>query len=210
MFFSSSQLTFDQKENFKIVLKSLMQYVLGFDLSSTTVGYTICKKDTEEIKKIGYYSFPDKITDLLDKGQFLENFITDLLKEFPEITEFVIEERLKKFAGNRASIDGILKLAQLNYICQYLMKNKFNLSVVEINVLKARKLVFPNIFKITRQTKQNQKEFVFNSVLPLLGEDIFPKKIPKSGKFKGQEVFLEEAKDMADSWVICKAYFLSR
>lgn len=186
-----------------------MAYVLGFDLSSATVGYTICDKETQEVLLIDYFKYPKEITDLLDKGFYLEKFIEELLSKHPQITDFVIEERLKKFAGNRSSIDNLLKLAQLNYICQYLMKNKFNLRVNELNVLKARKLVFPNIFKVTRQCKIKQKDYVFESVLPILGEGRFPKKSMKSGKNKGNLVFLEEAKDMADSWLICKAWFLT-
>ena len=38
-----------------------------------------------------------------------------------------------------------------------------------------------------------------------LGIDKFPKKIMKSGPRKGEEVFVDEASDMSDSWVIGKA-----
>lgn len=181
-------------------------YVLTFDLSSTTVGYTIFNKENKELIKIDYLKYPENL-ELLDKGRHLEDEIAALLKLFPLIDEFVIEERLKKFQSGKSSADNILVLAQLNYICQYLIKYRFKLKITEINVLKARGLVFPEIFKVTKSLKIKQKDFVFDRVLTILDNNLFPKKIITRGINKGQEVFLEEAKDMADSWLIGQAYF---
>jgi len=181
-------------------------YVLSFDLSSTTVGYSIFNKESKELIKLDYFKYSD-CEDLLGKGKHLEITIEKILSDFPLVNEFVIEERLKKFQHGKSSADNILVLAQLNYICQYLMKYKFQLKITEINVLKARGLVFPEIFKITKSLKIKQKDFVFERVLTILDNNLFPKKIISRGKNKGEEVFLEEAKDMADSWLIGQAYF---
>jgi len=182
-------------------------YVLTFDLSSSTVGNCIYNKEDESLIKMDYFKYPN-CEDLLDKGKHLEETISILLDDFPLIDEFVIEERLKKFQSGKSSADNLLVLAQLNYICQYLMKYKFKLKITEINVLKARGLVFPEIFKITKALKIKQKDFVFEKVLSILGESLFPTKTNSRGKNKGMTVFLEEAKDMADSWLIGKSYFI--
>lgn len=181
-------------------------YVLSFDLSSTTVGYAIFNKESKELIKLDYFKYPD-CEDLLEKGKHLEKTIKNILNDFPLINEFVIEERLKKFQHGKSSADNLLILAQLNYICQYLMKYMFELKITEINVLKARGLVFPEIFKVTKATKEKQKDFVFGSVLSILDNSLFPQKILSRGPNKGNLIFLEEAKDMADSWVIGQAFF---
>lgn len=183
-------------------------YVLGFDLSSTTVGYSIFEIETKKLIKVSYIKYPDTCEDLLEKGFHLEKTIEKLLLQYPSISQFVIEERLKAFQAGRSNADALLTLAQLNFICQFLIKYKFNLPITAINVSKARGLVFPNIFKATRATKIKQKDFVFENVLSILGKEMFPTKIMKSGVRKGETVFLEEAQDMSDAWLISQAFFL--
>jgi len=182
-----------------------MKYIASFDLSSSTVGYCIYDLEEQKLIKIDYFKYLDNSIDLLHKGKQLEDFIDSLTKEY-KIELLIIEERLKKFAGGRSSINNILTLAQINYICQYQLKYKFNINVKEINVLKARGVVFPEIFTVTRKTKMKQKEYVFLKVKEILGESIFPKKIVSRGKNKGKEEFLVEGEDMADSWVILQSY----
>ena len=182
-------------------------YVISFDLSSSTVGYTIYEKDTKKLVKISYFKYSKDVTDLLDKGKELEEFITLLTNEY-QVDQLIIEERLKKFAGGQSSINNILVLAQLNYICQYMLKFKFNIKLKEINVLKARGLVFPEIFKVTRATKEKQKDYVFSKVKAILKDVEWPSKVVSRGKNKGNTEYLEECKDMSDAWVIMQAHFL--
>jgi len=95
----------------------------------------------------------------------------------------------------------------MNFIGQYIAK-ELGMKVEAINVLNARGLAYPTFHKYTRGLKgQRQKDIIFTFVINELGEKKFDcyKKIMKSGKRKGKEVYLEEAKDVADSWVIAKA-----
>src|SRR6185369_14629218 len=180
-------------------------FLLAFDLSSTTIGTAIFDIDSEELINLFYFKYQEGEKDLLNKGRHLEQYIENLFKSY-SIRHFVIEERLKKFQGGRSSADNILVLAQLNYICQYLTKFKFCIFPTEINVLKARGLLFPKIFKETRLTKQKQKDYVFEKVLEIVDKKYFPTKTMKSGPRKGEDIYLEECKDMSDAYVLGLAF----
>jgi hypothetical protein len=197
--------------------------LLAFDLSSSTVGTAIFDIDTDELVNLSYFKYPEGEKDLLNKGRYLENYIENLFKKYSidkdslesifsksHIKYFVIEERLKKFQGGRSSADNILVLAQLNYICQYLMKFRFCIQPTEINVLKARGIIFPKIFKETRLTKQKQKDYIFEKVLEIVDKKYFFTKTMKSGPRKGENIYLEECKDMADSWVVGQAFLKNK
>jgi|GEM_PF-2489274 len=184
-------------------------FLLAFDLSSTTIGTAIFDIDSEELISLFYFKYQEGEKDLLNKGRLLEQYIENLFKSY-SIRHFVIEERLKKFQGGRSSADNILVLAQLNYICQYLMKFKFYIQPTEINVLKARGLVFPKIFKETRLTKQKQKDYVFEKVIEIIDKKFFPTKTIKIGPRKGLEIYLDECKDMSDAYVLGLAFLKNK
>lgn len=178
--------------------------ILGFDLSTTVCGYCVLD-DSGEIHKIDYHTF-DKDNSMTEKGKELEKLI-DIITDKYSIDTFCIEERLKAFRAGGTNAEAMLKTAQMNFLCQYLFHKK-NVDVKEINVNSARSSVFPGFHKFARATKGvKQKEIAFKLATEHLGKTLFPTKVLKSGARKGEEVFLEEAKDMADSWVIAKAGF---
>ena len=75
-----------------------------------------------------------------------------------------------------------------------------------MNVMNSRNLCFPGFHVIARAKKGiKHKEIAFDMVIKILGKEIFPTKILKSGPRKGTEVFVDEATDMSDSWVIGKS-----
>jgi len=181
-----------------------MSHILAFDLSTTVCGYTVFDEDTEEIKKISYYKF--KGEELLDRSKELESLILKINDEF-KIDKMIIEENLKSFRSGGTNASAMLNTSKMNFCCQYIMKFVHGIQVFEINVNSARSSCFPGFHKIARLRKGvKQKEIAFEMACQELGEKTFPKKILQSGVRKGTEVFLDEAGDMADSWVIGKAY----
>lgn len=183
-----------------------MNYILAFDLSTTVCGYTVFNEDTEEIMKMSYYKF--KSEELLARSKELETLILNINEEY-SIGKMIIEENLKSFRSGGTNASAMLNTSKMNFCCQYIMKYVHNMEVFEINVNSARSSCFPGFHKIARLRKGvKQKQIAFEMACAELGESKFPKKILQSGVRKGIEVFLDEAQDMADSWVIGRAYLV--
>lgn len=177
--------------------------ILGFDLSTTVCGYTIL--DGEDIIHINHYKFTSDT--LLERATELETLLNTIFNDYT-IDKFCIEERLKSFRAGGTNAEAMLKTAQLNFLCQYLI-TKRGITVTEINVNTARGKVFSGFHKIARTIKGiKQKEIAFEFTLKKLGDKHFPKKIVKSGKNKGAEVYIDEARDRADSYIIAQAGYL--
>jgi hypothetical protein len=78
--------------------------------------------------------------------------------------------------------------------------------VKTIPVSTARKLAIFSFHSIARKIKDTkQKEIAFQFILKELGESYFPTKVMKSGKNKGKTVYIDEAMDLSDAYIISKA-----
>lgn len=177
--------------------------LLALDLSTKTIGYSIFSLDSNELLKMDYYSYTSD--DLVDKGFEVQNLLLGIDEEY-KVNTVVIEERLKKFSPGRTNADAMFKTAQINYISQFICKS-MGKEIIEINVMNARGRCFPGFHKLARVSTEKHKDIAFEMTRKILGDDKFPKKVLSSGPRKGLEIFLDEAQDMADSWVIGMAYF---
>ena len=179
-------------------------YLLAFDLSTTVLGYSIFNMETEELLHMDYHKF--EAEDLVDRGIELFGILSNIIETYPDIGTFGIEERLKSFRSGGTNADAMLKTAQLNFLCQYIIRNQFGLPIKEVNVNTARSACFPGFHKIARTQKGvKHKLLAFAMAKVSLGEERFPTKVLKSGPRKGETIFIDEGMDMADSWVIGKA-----
>ena len=179
--------------------------LISFDLSTTVIGICIQNYSTKEIIKLYYHNFINKI--MIDKAMELQDLVENLFSGYINVECFVIEERLKAFAAGGTNAEAMGKTAALNFLCQYLVYKR-GIKVKELNVNTARKLAYDGFHSAARKIKGGkQKEFAFKLVLNELGAEIFPTKVNKSGINKGKTVFLEEAKDMADAYILSKACF---
>ena len=178
--------------------------LISFDLSTVTIGISIFDFKEEKLLDLYYYKFVSN--NMLDKSIELEDFIDKLDKVY-QIDWIIIEERLKSFRAGGTNAASMLKLAAFNWFCQALLYKR-KIKFKEINVNTARSLAYDHFHVVARKIKGiKQKEYAFQLVLSELGTERFPTKINKSGKNKGKEVFLEEAKDMADAYILSKAAF---
>ena len=183
--------------------------LLSLDLSTTVGGYSIFDKETDELILIDYYKFTSE--DLVDRGKELVDLLEGIYKNNPSIDEIAIEERLKSFRSGGTNANAMLSTAQMNFLCQYVVKNIFKKNITEINVNTARSSCFEGFHKLVRAQKGTKhKEIAFKMARAILGDAIFPTKVLKSGPRKGETIFIEEAMDMADSWVIGKAILNNR
>lgn len=87
-------------------------YVISLDLSTTVIGYSIFKD--KELVKCDFYKFKEK--ELIERGEELYAFLKELFAEYDMTSmTFVIEERLKSFAGGRTNANAMLNTAQMNF-----------------------------------------------------------------------------------------------
>lgn len=174
--------------------------LLALDLSTTVMGYTLFEIESKQKIDIGYHKFNTE--SLVERGKELHTFLDDQLTKH-NITKFAIEENLKSFRSGGTNASAMLNTSKMNFLCQYLVRYIYKIETIELNVNTARSTCFPGFHVIARGRKDMKgKEVAFEMTKLALGEKTFPKKILKSGPRKGLEVFIDEAMDMADSWVI--------
>jgi hypothetical protein len=182
-----------------------MAYLLSLDASSTVVGYSIWDKDTKELIKMDYLKLEKG--SLLEKADEFELLLNRLRGLYPQIDEMVIEEAMMAMFGGMSSAHTTTMLNQMNILYQYVCR-KNGLTTSTITVQSCRKSAFPTVKLRPKKLSGGltHKEQIFNVVVEKLGKDRFPTKVLQSGKNKGNTVFLDEAKDMADSYVVGLGY----
>lgn len=112
--------------------------VMGFDVSSKTIGYGVLDVSDKEIKYIASGTFqPSKKGSIFDKLSFVKVKINELLQQY-QPTEIAIED-IAQFIKGKSSANTIITLALFNRavgLCCYEYLN--NNSPFLYNVLKIR------------------------------------------------------------------------
>jgi hypothetical protein len=182
--------------------------ILGLDISSSCIGYSIFDMDGKLIE-LNCVKFRDKLT-LFEK---LEEFkkSTEHFKKL-DIQFIAIEEPLKKFMGKFSSASTIALLNFFNGMISSYIYIEFGIEPIYFNVNNARSLVFPKPKKVTskksaldseeelepaleQEEKGSVKHEIWKKVMEL--EPLINWRYgPKSRKL------LDENYDMADSYVI--------
>lgn len=179
--------------------------ILAIDGSSSVAGIAIFNS-SGDLEYLGYYSL-NKKKSLLDRFEEFEEFLSVFCEEHKP-THMVIERSYEAMYGAQSSSYTTALLNQANILYQYICK-KLGLIVSDMAPDEARKKALPGFSFKRKGTILTQKEQAFEKVKELIGENYFPKKILKSGKRKGQEVFIDEATDMSDAYVIGRAFYLT-
>ena len=178
--------------------------ILGLDASTSTVGICILEKNGQIVQN--YFLKLNKEKELCTKGDVLKKELEKIKSQF-KIDSVFIEDYAQKMSRGTSSAQTITRLAAWNGICQYLTYFVFGVEPVLLNATKARKsLGIPTTTK--KKAGIPVKDQVFNWVTENVKSD-WPTKVLQGGPNKGQEIVIEEAKDMADAWVIAKAGYLS-
>ena len=185
-----------------------MSLLLALDGSTTICGYTIWDKDTKKHILINALVF-DETNTLIEKAEEFEAFLKDLLINFPEIDEMVIEESFTKFSYSDDKV--IAMLNQINILYRFI-SYRLGLKTNTITVQDARKGAFPTAKFLSKKMAggMGHKEQAFVLVLAELGEDIFPKRMLQKGPRKGEHIFEDHAYDMADSYIVGKGFINPR
>ena len=175
--------------------------ILGLDVSTATVGYTILSNDGALIE-MDYISLA-KTKGLTKKGFEFRKNLRDIIHRNPGIETVFIEEYFQKFARGLSSARTITLLSAFNGIVQYICEDELNVTPELLSVNVCRSLVgIKTISK--KKAGKDVKEQVFEWVDRHLKYK-WPTKILQSGPRKGQKIILTEARDMADAWVVASA-----
>lgn len=182
--------------------------LLALDASSKVIGFSIFDLNTKQLLKIDKFLHDDKKT-LIERVLEYEKLLLKLKEEY-NITEMVIEEAFKAFTGGGSSATTVQVLTAINFGYQ-LITTKNNVKVTTLTVNEARKNCFPGvkIRTLAKMRKQKEKDFCFDLTLPTLKSYYTTKTISK-GKNKGNVVYEEWCKDMADSWIVGTGYLAQK
>jgi hypothetical protein len=180
--------------------------LLALDASTKEIGYTIWNVDTKELVSMNHFTHNTNHT-LLEKAQAFELLVKMLVDLHPTLSEMVIEESFQAMYGGASSAHTTAVLNQVNALYQYICY-KSGLKVTTLSVSECRRLAFPGIKikSLATLMKAKEKDVVFGLVRKELGEERFPTKTISKGKNKGKVVFEDYAADMADAYVVGKAY----
>ena len=174
--------------------------ILSLDISTSCTGYCVFDNNGCLIKSSEIIL--DKEKNFFKKVEIVENILTLVSKEY-QIKNVAIEESLQSFRPGLSSAKTLFTLSKFNGIVQYICF-KLDMNIHTYNVNTARRLVG---IKIDRKSKKKTKEQVVEQVFNKMQDKInLPKKVLKSGPRKGLEVYQSCAYDIADAYVIGKAY----
>ena len=174
--------------------------ILGLDVSTATIGYAILDKEGS-ILEMDYISLK-KTKGITQKGFHFRKILREI-KSKHNIEHVYIEEYFQRFARGMSSARTITLLSSFNGITQYICHDELGIAPEPIAVSTCRSLVGIK----TLSKKKAGKDEVFEWVSDRL-QYKWPDKILQSGPRKGQLIILEEARDMADAWVVSKAGFV--
>ena len=170
--------------------------ILSLDISTSCTGY--CIFDASGKLVLSDAIILDKEKNFFKKVSIVESTLTRLCDQF-KITNVAIEESLQSFRPGLSSAKTLFTLSKFNGIVQYICF-KLGMQIHTMNVNTARKLAE---IKLDRKSNIKTKDQVANQVCDFVK---LPKKILKSGPRKGLRVYENYAYDIADAYVIGKAY----
>jgi len=176
--------------------------LLALDISTSCTGF--CLFDENDFVATGYINL-GKHKGLFAKAQEVKNRISALNKEY-QIEKVVVEENLQAFRPGFSSAKTLMTLAQFNGVVSWICHETLSVPITSLNVNSARKLVG---LKIDRKNKEkNTKQQVLEWVSADIPKIEWPTKILKSGPNRGCIRVCNEAYDMADAYVIGRAYLI--
>ncbi len=168
---------------------------LALDISTSIIGFSVFSGST-----LVHWDFVDlqKQEDLFDKIDFFRKEIDSKISKF-QISEFAVEEALKKFTAGASNANTITKLIAFNIlVCDYL-RLKFGFKPTYVNVNSARASCG---FKFPKKSNPKLKKNMIADYVATKYQISFPTK--KTGTLK------DHAYDVSDSIVIAESVINAR
>lgn len=167
--------------------------LVGFDVSTSTIGYTLLH-DTGQFHSIGYLRL-DKIKNYYKKLDKVEELFAQLKKE--NITKIFMEEALGR-SNNQFTINLLQRWNGMVCVCIY---KQFNIEPQLIPELTARKLNGIKVPKGIRGVDKKRFCLTFVKQQGTIPDSVWEYK--KTGDYK------MTCYDMCDSFIIAKAGYLN-
>lgn len=115
-----------------------MSYILGLDVSTSIIGYTIIDKDLSIIE-INHIDLR-KLKDLWEKADFARKNLHDIIERYKEkIGNVYIEESLQVFRSGFSSAHTLSTLSKFNGLVFYFIRECTNKNPQYISATSARK-----------------------------------------------------------------------
>jgi hypothetical protein len=167
--------------------------ILGLDISTSITGYTILNDDGS-VAECSFFDLK-KFKDVYKKADFCKTRLKQLFTKYP-IKKVYIEESLQMFSMGKSSAKTLAALTKFNGILSWIIFNDFSLVPQHVPAITARKKAGIVLIKGIKAKECVMKHMIDN-------ESWFPIQYTKTGKIK------PHCYDMADSFVIAKAGYLS-
>lgn len=168
--------------------------ILGLDISTSITGYTILDH-TGAVLECSYIELK-KVKNVYNKASICQAVLAKLFAKY-SIKKVYIEESLQMFSMGKSSAKTLATLTKFNGIISWIIFNDYLIVPTHLAAISARKKVGVILTKGVKG-----KECVMKYILT--NEKWFKCEYTKTGKIK------PHCYDMADSFVIAKAGFLSR
>jgi len=172
--------------------------LLGLDISSSTIGYSLLDEQSGEISRYGFVDIRKTEKDLFEKVHNFFFMLDDL-----KFDKVCIEESLSSFSFGKTTTNTIILLAKINAMISYIIFDKFKIKPEYINVSHARKLIGLTI-------KKKSKKFP-GIKIPDTKDQVF-EFINKSNDFiwfyNKKDSLDNRCLDASDAIVIAKAEFI--
>lgn len=176
--------------------------LLALDISTSCTGYSVFDNEGKLVE-IDFIDLK-KFKGLYAKSKEIKSRLTSIINSY-SINNIAVEENLQAFRPGLSSAKTILTLAQFNGVVRWICFDTFNIAPVSINVNTARKLVGLKVDKKSgKKTKVQVMEWV-DSQEPSIK---WPIKEVARGRNKGAIKKVEGCFDMADAYVIGKAFLI--
>ena len=181
--------------------------ILGLDASTAVVGISIL--DMQGNVVLRDFVTLKKMKGICQKADLLETKLKLLKKEY-QIKHVFIEDYAKKMKRGQSSAQTITLLASWNGVVQVMCYKLFSMEPELLEVTAARKRCGIPLLSKKKSGGIDAKTQVFEWVSDnVKGMENPPTKVLQSGPRKGLEVFINEASDMTDAWVVAYAGFCS-
>lgn len=170
---------------------------LGLDVSTSNTGVAFLD-DHGKILKLDHIDFKGCET-FWQKCDRLRARFRDFYYEYPTLSNFYIEEPMKRFATGFSSAEVISMLQRFNGIACFLARETWGIDPVYINVASARKMAG---IKVTTKAKAGGRDVKTQTFDHMMQSDLAHIVWPT--KLRSEKV-VDWAKDIVDAYVIAKA-----
>ena len=167
---------------------------LGLDISTSCTGWALVNPDGSLVK-LGWFEVSGMST-YHEKADFVEKG----LREMPLPTAIFVEDNVLGFRSGGSTAHTIVTLAKFNAIVSHLCWKIWDVAPQPIASTRARSVVG---LKVPRG--ENVKLHVVDWAMKRTAPEVWPTRVMKAGKRKGESVLVNGCVDAADAFLLVNA-----